>query len=40
MAQFIALLHNRLPLPSGGGFPEGFFMPMRPFTLFRVTVWK
>ncbi len=28
MAQFIALLHNRLPLPSGGGFPEGFFVPI------------
>jgi len=40
MAQFIALLHMWLPLPSGGDFPEGFFMPMRPFTLFRVTVWK
>jgi len=34
MAQFIALLHNRLPLPSGGGFPEGFFMSA------RVTQWK
>jgi len=27
MVQFSALLHNRLPLPSGGGFPEGFFVP-------------
>jgi hypothetical protein len=27
MAQFIALLHSWLPLPSGGGFPEGFFVP-------------
>ena len=40
MAQVIALLHSLLLLPSGGGFPEGFFMPVRPFTLFRVTVWK
>jgi hypothetical protein len=40
MAQVIAPLHSLLTLPSGGGFPGGFFMPMRPFTLFRVTVWK
>ncbi len=29
MAQFIALLHNRLLLPSGGNSLEGFFMPTR-----------
>jgi len=34
MAQFIALPHNRLPLPSGGGLPEGFFMPC------GVSRWK
>jgi hypothetical protein len=34
MAQVGALLHSLLPLPSGGGPLEGFFMPA------RVTQWK